>query len=272
MHSSEACDHEVMAPPRDSRAVLDRGAPPAARTVPYGQDPAQVYDVRLPASLARGVTVVVIHGGFWQEEFDRTHAGPQAQALADDGFHVAVVEYRRVDMAGGGWPGTARDVADAVAAVRADATLPDRVVLVGHSAGGHLAAWVASQPTAHGLAGAVSLAGCVDLTLTARLGLGDRAAQSLMGGDPEGTLLPAYALADPALLSPAVPVVLLHGTQDETVPPEVSRSYERRMGASAGHHAGVRLTLLPGCDHFALIDPEHPAFGTVVATVRTLAA
>ena len=60
-------------------------------------------------------------------------------------------------------------IADAVAAVRADATLPDRVVLVGHSAGGHLAAWVASQPTAHGLAGAVSLAGCVDLTLTARL-------------------------------------------------------------------------------------------------------
>jgi pimeloyl-ACP methyl ester carboxylesterase len=119
-------------------------------------------------------------------------------------------------------------------------------------------AWAASQPEAHGLAGVVSLAGCVDLTLTARLGLGDRAAQSLMGGDPEGPLRAAYALADPALLSPAVPVVLLHGTDDRTVLPEVSRSYEERM--------------LEGADHFAVIDPSHPAFATVLATVRTLAA
>jgi acetyl esterase/lipase len=261
-----------MAAPRNSRAVLDRSAPPAARTVPYGPDPAQVYDVRLPAGPPRDATLVVVHGGFWQEEFDRAHAAPQAQAFADDGFHVAVPEYRRVDMSGGGWPGTGLDVAAAVAAIRADDTLPDRVVLVGHSAGGHLAAWAASQPEAHGLAGAVSLAGCVDLTLTARLGLGDHAARSLMGGDPEGPLLPAYALADPALLSPVVPIVLLHGMDDETVLPEVSRSYEQRMRASAGDHAQVRLAMLPACDHFALIDPGHPAFAAVVATVRALAA
>jgi pimeloyl-ACP methyl ester carboxylesterase len=133
-------------------------------------------------------------------------------------------------------------------------------------------AWVASQPEAQGLAGVVSLAGCVDLTLTARLGLGDGAAQSLMGGDPEGPLRAAYALADPALLTPAVPVVLLHGTDDRTVPPEVSRSYEQRMRARPGGSPEVRLTLLEGADHFAVIDPSHPAFTTVLATVRTLAA
>jgi acetyl esterase/lipase len=167
-----------MATPRDPRAVLERSAPPAARTVSYGEDAAQVYDVRLPAGEPRDATVVVVHGGFWQKDFDRTHAAAQAQAFADDGFCVAVPEYRRVDMPGGGWPGTVQDVAAAVAAIRADPALPDTVVLVGHSAGGHLVAWVASQPQAHGLAGAVSLAGCVDLTLTARLGLGDRAAQT----------------------------------------------------------------------------------------------
>jgi acetyl esterase/lipase len=261
-----------MATPHDPPSILDRGAPPAAHTVSYGEDPAQVYDVRRPSGPSRDATVVVVHGGFWRQEFDRSHAGSQAQAFADDGFAVAVPEYRRVGMPGGGWPGTARDVAAAVAAVRADATLPDRVVLVGHSAGGHLALWVASQPEAHGLAGAVSLAGCVDLTLTARLGLGDRAAQNLMGGEPEGPLRAAYALADPALLLPAVPVVLLHGTDDRTVLPEVSRAYAQRMRHRPAGAPQVRLTMLPGADHHALIDPTHPAFATALATVRSLAA
>jgi pimeloyl-ACP methyl ester carboxylesterase len=160
-----------------------------------------------------------------------------------------------------------------VAAVRADPGLPDPAVLVGHSAGGHLVVWVASQPWAHGLRGVVSLAGCVDLTLTARMGLGDRAAQSLMGGDPGPALDPAYAVADPARLSPAVPVVLLHGADDQTVPVEVSRAYEQRMRQSATgprQHAPVRLTVIPACEHFGLIDPEHPAFATVRDAVRRL--
>ena len=201
-----------MATPPDSRAVLERTAPPAARTVAYGPDPAQVYDVRLPGRRPRDVTVVVVHGGFWQPEFDRAHAAAQAQAFADDGFTVAVLEYRRAGMDGGGWPGTFDDITAAVAAVRADPTLPDRTVLVGHSAGGHLAVWAASQSWAHGLAGVVSLAGCVDLTLTATLALGDRAAQSLMGGDPGGARRASYALADPARLTPAGSFVSAHQT------------------------------------------------------------
>ena len=70
----------------------------------------------------------------------------------------------------------------------------------------------------------------------------------------------------------AVPVVLLHGTQDETVPPEVSRSYAQRMQDRPGHHAAVQLVMVPDCEHFGLIDPDHPAFATVLATARTLAA
>ena len=258
----------------DPRAVLTRTAPPPARTEAYGPDRAQVYDVRLPSGTARGATVVVVHGGFWQAEFDRAHAGSEAQAFADDGFHVAVLEYRRVGMPGGGWPGTVEDVAAAVAAVRADAGLPSPTVLVGHSAGGHLVAWAASQPWAHGIAGVVSLAGCVDLALTAQLHLGEDAAQSLMGGEPDAAGDAAWAAADPARLSPAVPVVLLHGADDETVPVAVSRSYEQQMGQPAGgrrEHAPVRLTVIPACEHFGLIDPEHPAFAEVRDAVRGLA-
>ncbi|MEO8517637.1 MAG: alpha/beta hydrolase [Dermatophilaceae bacterium] len=259
-----------MATDADPPAILTRAALPVSRTAAYGPDPAQVYDVRSPTRAPGGTTVVVIHGGFWRAEFDRSHAASQAQAFADNGFHVAVLEYRRVGMTGGGWPGTFQDVAAAVAAVRADPELPDRVVLVGHSAGGHLAALVASQPAALGLRGVVCLAGCVDLALTARMGLGAGAAQTLMGGEPED-LPDAYAEADPCALTPAVPVVLLHGADDQVVPPAVSRSYWDRMQRSTRAHAEVRHTVIPACEHFGLIDPGHPAFADVLDSVRSLA-
>lgn len=95
-----------MTVPDDPRRILNLTTPAASRTTAYGPDPAQVYDVRLPTRAPRGSTVAVIHGGFWRAEFDRKHATSQAQAFADNGFHVAVMEYRRVGMAGGGWPGT----------------------------------------------------------------------------------------------------------------------------------------------------------------------
>ncbi len=125
---------------------MERTAPPPTRTTAYGSDPAQLYDVRLPAGPGADVTVVVVHGGFWRERFDRSHAGCQAQAFADAGYPVAVLEYRRTGMPGGGWPGTTEDVAAGVAAVLGDPGLPERAVLVGHSAGGHLVVWAASQP------------------------------------------------------------------------------------------------------------------------------
>ena len=259
-----------MAEPADAPTILTRAAPPASRTTAYGPDPAQLYDVRLPTVAPHDATVVVIHGGFWEAKYDRTHTASQAQAFADNGFHVAVLEYRRVGMAGGGWPGTSQDVAAGVAAVRRDPELPDRVVLVGHSAGGHLAALLASQPDAQGLTGAVCLAGCVDLALTARMNLGDGAAQALMGGDP--TQLPAaYAEADPAALTPVIPLLLLHGADDQIVPPEVSLSYVSAILRSARSHAEVQPTVIPGCEHFGLIDPEHPAFELVLSAVRSLA-
>jgi acetyl esterase/lipase len=258
-----------MATDAESRTVLTRVAPPPLRTTAYGPDAAQVYDVRLPTSATGDTTVAIIHGGFWQAEFDRAHAASQAQAFADNGFHVAVLEYRRVGMAGGGWPGSFKDVVAAVAAVRADPELPDRVVLVGHSAGGHLAALLASQPDALGLVGAVCLAGCVDLAMTARMGLGEGAAQTLMGGEP-AELPVAYAEADPAALTPIAPLVLLHGADDQVVPPEVSQSYADRIRASAPGHAEVRRTVIPACGHFGLIDPEHAAFALVLDSVRSL--
>lgn len=255
--------------------------PAPARTTAYGSDPAQVYDVRLPTTDPTGITVVVVHGGFWRAQWDRAHAAAQAQAFADAGHHVAVVEYRRTGMPGGGWPGTFADVAAAVAAIRADPALPDRCVLVGHSAGGHLVALAAGQPWAHGLAGAVSLGGCVDLALCASLDLGSGAARAFLGTGERAATTPAASAsgawldADPALHPPAVPVVLLHGELDDTVPLEVSRSYAERMAqpraGADSRHAPVRLHGIPGVGHDELIDPAHPAFAATLRAVSWLA-
>jgi acetyl esterase/lipase len=263
-------DPQPTAPPaRDADAVLYRPAPPPTRTTAYGPDPAQVYDVRLPTGAANDVTVVVVHGGFWRAEYDRSHAACEAQAFADAGWPVAVVEYRRTGMPGGGWPGTGDDVAAAVVAVRADADLPDRLVLVGHSAGGHLVTWAAGQPWGADLAGVVSLAGVVDLQMAFERRLGDGAVEAFLGGTP-AEQPEAYAAADPALRAPLTPVVLVHGADDDVVPPEVSRSYLERMSklsAATSPVAPVTLHEVARCEHYGLIDPEHPAFAEVLAAV-----
>jgi acetyl esterase/lipase len=250
-------------------------------TLSYGPLPEHAVDVRLPALEGPAALVVVVHGGFWKEEWDRAHAGPQSAGLAAAGHVVVTVEYRRVRMAGGGWPGTLDDVAlltDTVPA-RVAAALPGRVdaartVLVGHSAGGHLVTWAASR---HRLpssspwhraeplpVGVVSLAGVLDLALAAALGLGGRATQALLDGGPDQRP-ERYAAADPARLLPTgVPTVLVHGSLDDTVPVTVSRSY-----AAAAAAAGQRVALheLAGADHMALVDPASPAWPSVLAAV-----
>ncbi|WP_034808999.1 alpha/beta hydrolase family protein [Intrasporangium oryzae] len=260
------------APDPQSEDVLSRPSPPPAATRSYGPDPAQVYDVRLPPPGVTpvGATVVVVHGGFWRPEYDRTHAGPEAQAFADAGFHVAVAEYRRAGMPGGGVPGTLDDVRAVVAAVARDPQLPGPVVLVGHSAGGQLVAWAAGQQwssdPALRLAGVVSLAGVVDLHAADRMDLGAGAVRSF-AGDPASDRA-AWDLADPMTsLPPRVPVRLVNASEDDVVPASVADAYVARARAAGGD---VSVEVVPAAGHFSLIDPEQPAFARVVAAVRSL--
>lgn len=237
-------------------SILDAEQPLPDRTIAYGESPDQVIDLRRPTMTPRGATVVVVHGGFWRPSYDRSHAGQQSNALAQDGFHVATIEYRRIP---GDWPAMAADVLAAIEAVRADPDLPDRTVLLGHSAGGHLATWAAYQSVP--VTGVVSLAGCVDLHLTRDLGLGDGAAAALMGAAPEAV----WRAADPAMLGrPPVPVRLVHGAADDRVPVEISESFQ----AAAGN--GLPLQVLAGCGHFELIDPTSPYFAHTVAAIDAI--
>lgn len=122
----------------------------------YGPDPAQFGELWLPGT-APGETVVLVHGGFWRARYDLSLGRPLAADLVRRGYAVWNLEYRRAG-AGGGWPATFEDIA---AGIDHLADLPvgtSRVVAIGHSAGGHLAAWAAGRaglpPGAPGAPGA----------------------------------------------------------------------------------------------------------------------
>ena len=247
------------------RGILDHPVLPPGRTTSYGPLPHQVYEVfGDPAATA---WVVLVHGGFWRARWDRTHLRPLASALAREGYAVALVEYARTGMVGGGWDGTSTDARAALRAVRAEAGNAP-VVIVGHSAGGHLAVWLLHQREAAGVAGAISLAGCLDLSMVADLGLDDGAAVDLVGGTPQ-THPARYDAADPARLGRApYPVVVVHGTADEAVPVSVARSWWEAC-AEPGRDV---LDLPEGTTHFPLIDPGAPSYPALLGQLRRLTA
>ncbi|MGC5378386.1 alpha/beta hydrolase family protein [Micromonospora sp. DT68] len=260
--------------PADPRDVLTRPAPAPDRTVAYGDHPDQVADLRFPAGdgPARPL-VVVVHGGFWRAEYDRGHTGPLAAALAADGYPVAQLEYRRTGQPGGGWPGTLSDALTGIAALPelAAEALPGRVsagapIVVGHSAGGHLALYVAA--TAPSTVRAVlALAPVADLVEAYRWDLDAGAVTALLGGGP-AEVPDRYAAADPRLLVPTqTRTVVIHGSADLQVPVAMSRDF-----VTAADTAGSDISLieLPGSEHFGLIDPESAAWPRVLDALRSL--
>ncbi len=238
-------------------AELDRWAQERGGDVsvhPYGDHPDQRADLRLPAGDGPHPVALVIHGGFWRAAFGKEIMRAVATALTEAGWATWNVEYRRVG-SGGGHPMTLDDVATACT------VLPslDRAgaVAVGHSAGGHLALWLASRGL---VAEVVSLAGVCDLHAAADARLDRDAALELMGAPPDRAP-EAWTRADPIRLLPTgVPTLLVHGTRDDRVPIAQSRDYLRSASA-----AGDPCTLLElDADHFDLIDPRSAAWTRIV--------
>jgi len=240
----------------------------------YGPDPAQHGELWLPAGPVPG-TIVVIHGGFWRARYDLSLARPLAADLAQRGYAVWNLEYRRPG-GGGGWPATFEDVA---AGIDLLADLPvdtSTVVAIGHSAGGQLAAWAASRSMLpHHAPGTgprvvvtavVSQAGVLALADCARDGVGGTAALDLMGGGPE-QLPERYRLADPIAAVPVEAAVLcVHSRADDEVPFAYSERYVAAAVASGGR---ASLRQARG-DHYTLIDPATPDWALVVAALPGL--
>ena len=239
-------------------SVLTRAAAAPDLTVAYASAAEQIADIRLGGEGAdRRPLAVLIHGGFWRPAYDRAHSGPMSVALASAGWTVATIEYRRVP----GKPDlTLQDVRRAVEALPALTHQHNgNLVLIGHSAGGHLVLWASAAAGGQPITGVLALAPAADLVLSHQRGLGDGAVRAFLGADPQ--IRPDV---DPKLLpTPSAAVTIVHGARDDIVPLEISRSY-------VADHRDARLVELSDADHFAVIDPLSAAWDTVVAELRRL--
>jgi acetyl esterase/lipase len=246
---------------KDSRPTL----PTSGRTR-YGDEDSQFADLRMPAADSLG-TVVLLHGGYWLPEYGLELMEPLALHLTALGYATWNVEYRRTG-AGGGFPTTLTDVGSAIDRLDGPGMprgITDDVVLLGHSAGGHLAVWAASRTSATpgGAAkvrprGAISLAGVLDLVLAGSTSATEQVG-AFMGATPAESPQD-YELADPTQLVPAgCPVWVVSAEDDETVPPAQARSYVAAARAAGGV---VQSVVVPG-DHMAVISPSTAAFPTI---------
>lgn len=229
--------------------LADVGDDPGARTKPgAGTGP----DADTPL-------VVLIHGGFWRARYDRRHCRPLAAAVADHGYAVALPEYRRVE-GGGEWPVIGQDVELALTAI-ADHVSARPVMLVGHSAGGHLALWAGLRAGPARIRRILALAPVSDLYATAADRLGNGAAQQLLGGEP-AEVPTRYADADPWRQHPGdVPVTIIQGDRDESVPVALNRR-------TAAAHPDIQYVELPDVDHMSLVDPrEHACQSAVIPAI-----
>lgn len=256
-----------------------------ATRIAYGDDPSQFGDLRLPATGKPPHPVaIVVHGGFWRARYGIGEIEKIAVALPERGIASWSIEYRRVGHAGGGWPGTLKDASRAADYLltlgRAHPLDLMRVVSIGHSAGGHLALWLAGRQRLKkpnefvsgesvAIRGVVSLAGVCDLRMMAEVQREDNPTAALLGGSP-AEVPERYAQASPAEMLPlAVPQILLHGDLDDCVPVEIGRDYAQRAAAAGDR---IHYVEFPGTGHFELVDPKTAPGEQALLAVEKLIA
>ncbi len=258
-------------PPPLDRLARDRGA---AQVLRYGTDPEQFAELWRPAPDGQDgpvPVVALIHGGYWRRRYRRDVMNAIAGDLSSRGYAVFNIEYRRVGCRGGGWPGILGDVSAAMrelAGVAGSAGLDlSRMVVAGHSAGGQLALCWAGRDgrPARRAAGpllVISLAGVCDPRGAAALGLSNDAVHRLHGGTAGNDGLRACSPLESLPLG--VPQLLVHGTDDDSVPFAMSAAYHRGAQAAGDN---CEFMIAAGAGHFDLIDPATQAWARIAARI-----
>jgi acetyl esterase/lipase len=236
---------------------------PAAHRIVYGMDPFHFCDLRLPDGKGPHPVAIIVHGGFWRTEYGLDYMGHVCAALVKVGIATWNIEYRRLGNPGGGWPGTFEDVAKAaghVASIASEFNLDlNRMIAIGHSAGGHLAFWLAAEKKPP-LRAVIGLAGVVDLRRAWELRLSNAAVADFLGGSP-ADVPDRYEFASPIERLPlGIPQRLFHGTSDTSVPYEIS---ERYVHTAQLRGDDAELITLEGADHFEAVDPRTKEFEPV---------
>ena len=234
--------------------VLELPIAEVAQTQDYGSSPQNtVVNIRGSDS-SRGV-VTLIHGGCWSNAYDLNHALPMAEALSTMGYDVWVPEYRRVGDEGGGWPGSLEDIVAAVEFVTDKTGQP--TILVGHSAGGHLA--LRAAQTGLAIDGVVGLAPITDLV---SYGAEAGSCQSMVApfmGDETYSPDASYRDASVTLNAINIPVAVVIGKEDPIV------------GASQiAVFDAVQVNTVDGAGHFDVIHPETEAFSAVATALEAI--
>jgi acetyl esterase/lipase len=253
---------------QNSEWILEKTPPAADERVSYGSDPNQFIEVRLPKK-PQGRCVVFIHGGFWRARYNLTHAGHACAAFKDAGWTSINVEYRRVGNEGGAWPGTFSDLRSAMALIFSSARKwnfdAEKLVVMGHSAGGQLAMALAAHDQKINYA--VSLAGVLDLRQAYELHLSNDAVVEFLGGTP-AQVPEHYKEASPIELSIKANQLVVHGRQDDTVPYSMAESYTQQKGP----HERIELLSFVKAGHFELVDPKSAEWKQLESATAMLVA
>jgi acetyl esterase/lipase len=278
----------LLAQNRGPLDLANAAVPPGAQRLSYGADPLQFGELRIPTTPGPHPIAIVIHGGCWLAKLSTMdpravaldNMRPLANALTEAGIATWNIEYRRIGNAGGGWPGSFRDVAgaaDFLRTIAADSRLDlNRVVSIGHSAGGHFALWLAARKripkdselySANPLpiAGVVDLDGPGDLKATLPLQrpvCGSPVITDLIGGSPEQQP-DRYRAGSPIELLPlGTRQIVLAGRMFGPQTP----AYEAAV-KKAGDAIEVSIS---DAGHFVFIDPASDMWPTVLKSVRSV--
>jgi acetyl esterase/lipase len=245
--------------------ILSMAPPKADARLAYGSDEHQFVDLRLPKTKGPHALAISIHGGYWRAKYDLGYMGHLCASLTAKGIATANVECRRLGNVGGGWPGTFADIRSAYQFLLQNTRQHEfdarRVIVIGHSAGGQLGLCLAAHET--GVKGVISLAGVVDLQRAYSLHLSNDAVVEFLGGTPL-EVADHYREADPMVLTIKTRQWLVHGAEDDVVPPAFSRDY---VSAKRKRKEDAQLNEIAGAGHFDVVDPRSGAWKGVEGVV-----